>query len=125
IVAKTYPDFTSRQSDDDYLKEREILTPRNDDADAINENMFKKLRGAPVTYNSADEICKASTDTIDQHNLYPVLRDEVDVAKIALRQQKDVGGKIMGLNQRIEDTEGEIRTFECHLDIMDTAINSE
>nr|GFD40563.1 hypothetical protein [Tanacetum cinerariifolium] len=30
----------------------------------------------------------------------------------------------MGLNQKIEDTEGEIRTFEGHLDIMDAAINS-
>nr|GEV34348.1 ATP-dependent DNA helicase PIF2 [Tanacetum cinerariifolium] len=72
IVAETYPDFTSRQSDDEYLTERAILTPRNDDADAINENMFKKLGGAPVTYNSADKICKASTDTTDQHDLYTV-----------------------------------------------------
>ncbi|GJW74534.1 ATP-dependent DNA helicase PIF1-like protein [Tanacetum coccineum] len=72
IVTETYLDFTSRQSDDDYLKERAILTPRNDDADAINENMFKKLGGAPVTYNSVDEICKASTDTSNQHDLYPV-----------------------------------------------------
>ncbi|GJS26875.1 ATP-dependent DNA helicase PIF1-like protein [Tanacetum coccineum] len=72
IVAETYPDFTSRQGDDEYLTERAILTPRNDDADAINEQMFKKLGGAAVTYNSVDEICKASTDTIDQHDLYPV-----------------------------------------------------
>nr|GEZ56109.1 hypothetical protein [Tanacetum cinerariifolium] len=36
-----------------------------------------------------------------------------------------LGWKIMGLNQRIEDTEGEIRTFEGHLDIMDAIINSE
>ncbi|GJW97322.1 ATP-dependent DNA helicase PIF1-like protein [Tanacetum coccineum] len=38
-----------------YIKERSILTLRNDDADAINENMFKKLGGALVTYNSADK----------------------------------------------------------------------
>ncbi|GKB81068.1 ATP-dependent DNA helicase PIF1-like protein [Tanacetum coccineum] len=72
IVTETYLDFTSRQGDDEYLIERAILTPRNDDADAINENMFKKLGGDPVTYNSANEICKASTDTADQHDLYPV-----------------------------------------------------
>ncbi|GJR41657.1 ATP-dependent DNA helicase PIF1-like protein [Tanacetum coccineum] len=72
IVQETYPDFTTRQHDDDYLKERAILTPRNDDADAINAYMFKKLAGDTVTYNSADEICKASTDTLEQHNLYPV-----------------------------------------------------
>ncbi|GJY46561.1 ATP-dependent DNA helicase PIF1-like protein [Tanacetum coccineum] len=41
IVEETYPDFTSRHTNDEYLKEREILTPRNDDADAINEFMFK------------------------------------------------------------------------------------
>nr|GEV81394.1 ATP-dependent DNA helicase PIF1-like [Tanacetum cinerariifolium] len=72
IVVETYADFILRQGDDEYLTERAILTPRNDDADAINENMFKKLEGAHVTYNSADKICKASTYTADQHDLYPV-----------------------------------------------------
>ncbi|GJU84819.1 ATP-dependent DNA helicase PIF1-like protein [Tanacetum coccineum] len=56
IVLETYPDFITRQSDESYLKERAILTPRNDDAYAINEFMFKKLGGASVTYHSADEI---------------------------------------------------------------------
>ncbi|GJW65845.1 ATP-dependent DNA helicase PIF1-like protein [Tanacetum coccineum] len=72
IVTKTYPDFTSRQTDDEYLKEREIPTLRNDDVEAINRFMFKQLSGEPVTYHSADEICKASTDNIDQHQLYPI-----------------------------------------------------
>nr|GEX98695.1 hypothetical protein CTI12_AA123990 [Tanacetum cinerariifolium] len=72
IVAEMYPDFTLRKGDDEYLTERAILTPTNDDADAINENMFKKLGGPPVTHNSADEICKASTDNANQHDLYPV-----------------------------------------------------
>ncbi|GJV16146.1 ATP-dependent DNA helicase PIF1-like protein [Tanacetum coccineum] len=72
IVEETYLDFTTRQSDDDYRKEREIITPRNDDADAINAYMLKKLGGDSVTYNSVDEICKASTDTLDQQDLYPV-----------------------------------------------------
>ncbi|GJW86154.1 DNA helicase PIF1, ATP-dependent [Tanacetum coccineum] len=70
IVEETYPDFTSRRTNDGYIKEKAILTPRNKDADAINKYMFKKLPGEVVTYNSADEICKASTDNIDQ--LYPV-----------------------------------------------------
>ncbi|GKC04625.1 ATP-dependent DNA helicase PIF1-like protein [Tanacetum coccineum] len=72
IVSHTYPNFSTRQTDDEYLKERAILTPRNDDADAINEYMFKKLGGAAITYNSTSEICKTSTDTIDQQQLYPV-----------------------------------------------------
>ncbi|GJU25130.1 ATP-dependent DNA helicase PIF1-like protein [Tanacetum coccineum] len=72
IVTETYPNFIERQKDDAYLRERAIRTPRNDDADAINAYMFDKLEGESVTYNSADEICKASTDTLDQHYLYPI-----------------------------------------------------
>ncbi|GJT19464.1 ATP-dependent DNA helicase PIF1-like protein [Tanacetum coccineum] len=72
IVKETYPNFTTRQRDDEYLKERAILTPRNDDADAINAYMFKKLGGDFITYNSVVEVCKDSTDTLDQHNQYPV-----------------------------------------------------
>nr|GEV40721.1 hypothetical protein [Tanacetum cinerariifolium] len=68
----TWIEIPERQRDDEYLKERAILTPRNDDVDEINAYMFKKLAGDSVTYNSADEICKASTDTLDQHNLYPL-----------------------------------------------------
>ncbi|GJZ92937.1 DNA helicase PIF1, ATP-dependent [Tanacetum coccineum] len=70
IVVETYPDFTSRQTNNEYLKERAILTPWNDDADAINEFMFKQLSGKSVTYNSADEVCMASNDNIDQNQLY-------------------------------------------------------
>ncbi|GKB37272.1 ATP-dependent DNA helicase PIF1-like protein [Tanacetum coccineum] len=70
IVAETYPKFIKRQRDDVYLRERAILTPRNDDADAINAYMFDKLEVESLTYNSADEICKASNDTLDQQHLY-------------------------------------------------------
>ncbi|GJT05267.1 ATP-dependent DNA helicase PIF1-like protein [Tanacetum coccineum] len=66
ILKETFPDFTTRKSDGTYLKERAILTPRNDDADAINAYMFGKFPGPTMTYNSADEVCKASTDVLDQ-----------------------------------------------------------
>nr|GEU30250.1 Gag-Pol polyprotein [Tanacetum cinerariifolium] len=71
IVKETFPDFTTRKSDGAYLKEQEILTPRNDDVDAINAYMFGKLPGPTMTYNSADEVCKASTDVLEQQHLYP------------------------------------------------------
>ncbi|GKB09391.1 ATP-dependent DNA helicase PIF1-like protein [Tanacetum coccineum] len=71
IVAETYPNFIERQHDDEYLKEQAILTPRNDDVDEINTYMFNKLAAMSVTYNSADEICKASTKSLDQQQLYP------------------------------------------------------
>ncbi|GKB61559.1 hypothetical protein Tco_0917745 [Tanacetum coccineum] len=72
IVVETYPNFIERQRDDAYLRERAIPTPRNDDADAINAYMFDKLDGESITYNNVDEICKASTDTLDQQHLYPI-----------------------------------------------------
>ncbi|GKD48873.1 ATP-dependent DNA helicase PIF1-like protein [Tanacetum coccineum] len=71
IIKETFHDFTTGKSEDDYLKERAILTAQNDDADAINAYMFQKLSGASVTYDSSDEVCKASTDTLDQQHLYP------------------------------------------------------
>nr|GEV98803.1 ATP-dependent DNA helicase PIF1-like [Tanacetum cinerariifolium] len=58
------------KSEDEYLKERAILAPWNDDADAINAYMFKMLPCEFVTYNSADKVCKASTETLDQEHLY-------------------------------------------------------
>ncbi|GKC25565.1 ATP-dependent DNA helicase PIF1-like protein [Tanacetum coccineum] len=71
IFADTYPNFIERQHGDEYLKERAILTPKNDDVDEINKYMFNKLVRKFVTYNSADEICKASTESQDQQQLYP------------------------------------------------------
>ncbi|GKA04558.1 uncharacterized protein Tco_0683678 [Tanacetum coccineum] len=64
--------WPSVTKDDAYLKESAILTPRNDDVDAINAYMFDKLEGESITYNSADEICKASTDTLNHQHLYPI-----------------------------------------------------
>ncbi|XP_071740770.1 uncharacterized protein [Rutidosis leptorrhynchoides] len=65
-------DFPVRQEDEDYLQERAILTPRNDDADANNKHIFKQLQGATMTYKSSDEICKGSTDNMEQQQTYPV-----------------------------------------------------
>nr|GEX85798.1 ATP-dependent DNA helicase PIF1-like [Tanacetum cinerariifolium] len=73
IVAETYPNFIERQHDDEYLKEQAILTPRNDDVDDINTYMFNKLARKFVAYNSADEICKASTKSLDQQQLHPTM----------------------------------------------------
>ncbi|GKE98721.1 ATP-dependent DNA helicase PIF1-like protein [Tanacetum coccineum] len=56
IVEETYPNFIKRQKDDAYLREQAILTPRNDDADAINAYMFDKLASQAITYHSADEL---------------------------------------------------------------------
>ncbi|GJU39516.1 hypothetical protein Tco_1192473 [Tanacetum coccineum] len=96
-----------------------------------------------VARPAIDEIseCSGETKTVkymkafilqeisESRRLIKVIRDEVDVAKIALGCFRDnkrmMGWKIMGLNQRIKDIKGEIRTFEGHLDIIDATINSD
>ncbi|XP_021979692.1 uncharacterized protein LOC110875797 [Helianthus annuus] len=71
IVNAAFPSFMEKQDDDDYLCERAILTPRNIDADEINEYMFSQLKRPARTYKSSDEICRASTDILEQEQLYP------------------------------------------------------
>ncbi|GKA52182.1 ATP-dependent DNA helicase PIF1-like protein [Tanacetum coccineum] len=72
IMKETFHDFSTKKSNGAYLKEWAIITPRNDDADAINAYMFKKLSGPTMTYNSANKVSKTSTDVLDQQHLYPV-----------------------------------------------------
>ncbi|XP_071708547.1 uncharacterized protein [Rutidosis leptorrhynchoides] len=64
------PKFNLRQEDEEYLRESAILPLRNDDADQINKHMFKKLQGSTMTFKSSDEICKGSTDAIEQQQSY-------------------------------------------------------
>nr|GEX99718.1 hypothetical protein [Tanacetum cinerariifolium] len=61
----------------------------------------------------------------ESRRLIRVLRDEVDIAKITLGQQKDLGLKDYGFESEDSRHQGEIRTFKGHLNIMDASINSE
>ncbi|XP_071693070.1 uncharacterized protein [Rutidosis leptorrhynchoides] len=47
IVDAIFPEFGLKQTDEDYLRERAILTPRNDDVTEINKHIFKRLNGVP------------------------------------------------------------------------------
>ncbi|XP_071741410.1 uncharacterized protein [Rutidosis leptorrhynchoides] len=67
VIDTIFPYFIQRYKNEDYLRERAILIPRNDDADQINKHMFKKLEGRTMIYKSSDEICKGSINAIDQH----------------------------------------------------------
>nr|GEY07328.1 hypothetical protein [Tanacetum cinerariifolium] len=43
-MEETYLNFTSRRTNDGYIKEKAILTSRNEDNDTINEYMFKNYQ---------------------------------------------------------------------------------
>ncbi|KAK9049518.1 hypothetical protein SSX86_021980 [Deinandra increscens subsp. villosa] len=71
IISTIFPAFMEHRYDEDYLRERAILTPRNDAAAEINNCMFDKLDHPGRSYQSSDEICKASLDSLHQNDLYP------------------------------------------------------
>ncbi|XP_071700076.1 uncharacterized protein [Rutidosis leptorrhynchoides] len=72
IVDAIFPKFSLKQTNEDYLHERAILTPRNDDVTEINKQIFKRLNGEKKPYKSSDKICKGSTYALEQHQSYPV-----------------------------------------------------
>uniref|UniRef100_A0A803NB94 Cytochrome P450 n=1 Tax=Chenopodium quinoa TaxID=63459 RepID=A0A803NB94_CHEQI len=71
IVEATYPDFELRRSDNNYLKERAILTPLNETTDTKNEYMMSLLPIEERTYKSCDEVCLSSTECDQQFSEYP------------------------------------------------------
>nr|XP_043619723.1 uncharacterized protein LOC122591524 [Erigeron canadensis] len=72
IINATFPNFDEMKDNEQYLKERAILTPKNSDADEINKHMFDKLNRPARTYKSLDEVCRASTETLEQEEMYPI-----------------------------------------------------
>ncbi|XP_056695345.1 uncharacterized protein [Spinacia oleracea] len=71
IVDTIYPNFEQKRCQEQYLRERAILTPLNDTADTINEYMMGLLPMEEKTYKSCDEVCLSSTDGEQQFTAYP------------------------------------------------------
>ncbi|XP_074318632.1 uncharacterized protein LOC141655451 [Silene latifolia] len=71
IVNQMYPDFAINHKNEDYLRERAILTPLNETVDLINTHMANLVLGEEVLYRSCDEVCTASTESEDQFTSYP------------------------------------------------------
>lgn len=71
VVDEVYGDLSERFKDQQYLCERAILTPLNEDVERINKHILKSVPGEQKVYKSSDTICKASMNPEDQHILYP------------------------------------------------------
>ncbi|KAL0008392.1 hypothetical protein SO802_009894 [Lithocarpus litseifolius] len=71
IVNATYPDFQTKFNDSKYLQERAILAPTNEVVEDINNYMIDLIDADEETYLSANSICKASTNILDQDVMYP------------------------------------------------------
>ncbi|KAK9208644.1 hypothetical protein WN944_001003 [Citrus x changshan-huyou] len=71
IVNAIYPSILHNYNDPAYLKERGILTPKNELVHELNEMIMNMIPGQGRTYFSSDSICKASANTNDEDVLYP------------------------------------------------------
>lgn len=60
-----------RCKDPDFLKERAILSPRNEDVSKVNSHMMSLLPCLKKTYSSSDFISKRSSTKADEDLLYP------------------------------------------------------
>ncbi|XP_074374739.1 uncharacterized protein LOC141715157 [Apium graveolens] len=70
IVAEVYPSLLENYKDPAYLKERAILTPKNETVYELNDFLMNMIPGEGRTYLSSDSVCKASIKA-DDDLLYP------------------------------------------------------
>ncbi|KAK9676558.1 hypothetical protein RND81_11G085000 [Saponaria officinalis] len=70
VVDEIYPNFIDHSKDDNYLRERAILTPLNE-TDTVNDFMTNLIPGEFNVYKSCDEICASSLDNDEQFTAYP------------------------------------------------------
>ncbi|KAL4626567.1 hypothetical protein ACB092_05G106000 [Castanea dentata] len=72
IVKAAYPDFDTKFNNSKYLEERAILAPTNEEVEDINGYMIDLINADEETYLSADSLCKASSNILDQDVMYPI-----------------------------------------------------
>ncbi|XP_060972332.1 uncharacterized protein LOC133038257 [Cannabis sativa] len=70
IVEAIYPSLLQNYNDPAYLKERAILTPKNEMVHELNEIIMNIIPGEGRIYYISDTICKASVRTSDDDLLY-------------------------------------------------------
>jgi len=61
VVQKVFPDITKNFKNHDWLCERAILAPKNDDVNKINNQIQLKLPGEVVKYKSIDTVIDEET----------------------------------------------------------------
>ncbi|XP_059311363.1 ATP-dependent DNA helicase PIF1-like [Lycium ferocissimum] len=71
IVKAVYPSLLQKYNDPTYLKERAILTPKNEMVHELNATIMQMIPGEGRTYFSSDNVCKASVNTNGEDLLYP------------------------------------------------------
>ena len=71
IVDAVYPSLLQKYSDPTYLKERDLLTPKNEIVHDLKEKRMNTIHGEGRTYYNSNNVCKASVNTNEEDKLYP------------------------------------------------------
>jgi ATP-dependent DNA helicase PIF1 len=72
IVRSTYPNLETSYSDPVYLRERAIVSPKNDTIDEINTHVLSLIPGHERIYLSSDSLVDSSKEHGNLDLLYPV-----------------------------------------------------
>ncbi|KAK2379913.1 hypothetical protein QL285_067659 [Trifolium repens] len=72
IVESTYPNLKRHLWNEEYLRERAILTPLNETVDEVNNYIVQITEGSTKQYRSSDEIDKTTDNISEQELMYPV-----------------------------------------------------
>ncbi|KAL5698023.1 DNA helicase [Ranunculus cassubicifolius] len=72
IIKSTYPNLDSEYANIDYMKDRCILTPMNDDVEEVNATVMSQIPTTAKVYRSADSLSQMSGYTEEQEMLHPV-----------------------------------------------------
>ena len=72
IIRSTYPNLATLYSDPAYLRERAIISPKNDTIDEINGRVLSLIPGHEKVYLSSDALVESSKEHGNLDLLYPV-----------------------------------------------------
>lgn len=60
LISKVFPDIQQNLMDDQWLRERAILAPKNDSVNQFNHNIQNKIFGVSKTYYSVDSVVETN-----------------------------------------------------------------
>ncbi|GFZ09143.1 hypothetical protein Acr_20g0009510 [Actinidia rufa] len=116
LIEVTYPDFNIKYQDMSYIRECDILAPKNNDVDEINSIMLSMIPGDMESYNSADKLCPTDCESNDQDMSPPELLHSLNLPGLPNHcLQLEVGAPVMllrNVNQSLGLCNG-TRTLNC------------
>ncbi|KAJ1685676.1 hypothetical protein LUZ63_017066 [Rhynchospora breviuscula] len=72
IIDATYPNLNAMYTNIPYLRQRAIITPKNDAVDLLNESVLALIPGNQKEYLSADSIDGSDNMSDDLRGVYPI-----------------------------------------------------